>query len=456
MAFVSGGIQKSVLQQRQEEADQGLAPTGQQYELHKDETKPQKTITYEMRMKNAQTVIDRQKTTTLLEAANARTQEQREDYEARKAFNIEQTMKKRAQELNDAQILGKEYIEALNRYGATQKKHAYQRDLNTVLKNLGMEKPEFLKKKEEDDERERSGSKKTKRSKSRSHSPSDKKRRRRSRSRSKDRKSSRRRRSRSRSKDRKSSRRRRSRSRSKDRHRSSRSHKSRRSRSRSRSPRKGKSIFKTEEEHKKDISAGAQNYLANKDAMPEAITNRGNSIRIKGADFEQYGDQATKALEAHQKYTDAEGYVTASSGFRYIPRDPNAPIPHSEVKGWLHCWCQTKQFDKPVYELTEEGRPPHKRYTVKLVVKTKTGVELDIKPVVVANSKKIAMQNAAWTFVEELIARGLLQETHAPAKPDGSAGSETQMVGEITGIDVSPEATRAGGGWTLRVFRKNS
>merc|ERR1712173_218806 len=121
MAFVSGGIQKSVLQDRQDEADKGEVPVGTQYELHKDETKPAKTITYEMKMKNAQTVIDRQKTTSLLEAVNARTQEQREDYEARKAFNITQAMTKRAQELNDAQILGKEYIDALNRYGATQK-----------------------------------------------------------------------------------------------------------------------------------------------------------------------------------------------------------------------------------------------------------------------------------------------------------------------------------------------
>ena len=432
MAFVSGGIQKSVLQLRQEQADRGETPTANQYETIKDGSKSDKTISYEIKMKNAQAVIDRQKTNVLLEAVNARTQENRAEYDARKEYNIKQALQKDAQTLNDDRIIGKEYIDALQRYGAAGRKHAHQRDLNTVLAEqqggVPIEKEEH---KRELSERDRSGSK-GKSSSSR----------RRSRSRDRDR---RRRRSRSRSRDRESSsrhRRRRSRSRDKDRKR----HGSRRSRSRS--P-KRKSIFQDPpKEYNKGVSDAAKSYLGAKDQAPTTINNYGQSLRIKGADFEQYGDQATKALTAHQKYTDAEGYVTATSGFRYIPRDPNAPIPHAEVKGWLHCWCQTKQFDKPVYELTEEGKAPYKKYTVKLTVKTKTGVELDIKPVVVANSKKVAMQNAAWTFVDELISRGLLEESHAPPRQNYNA-TEEMAVGEITGLDVSPQATYQGGGWTL-------
>ena len=75
-------------------------------------------------------------------------------------------------------------------------------------------------------------------------------------------------------------------------------------------------------------------------------------------------------------------------------------------------------------------------------------MELDIKPVVVANSKKVAMQNAAWTFVDELISRGLLEESHAPPRQNYNA-TEEMAVGEITGLDVSPQATYQGGGWTL-------
>ena len=144
--------------------------------------------------------------------------------------------------------------------------------------------------------------------------------------------------------------------------------------------------------------------------------------------FEEYGKDSIKAYKAKIKFSDDSGYVTAASGYRYIPRDPNAPILHQEVKGWLHCWCQTKGFDKPEYEIHVEGRPPRQKFTVTLSVNTKRGEPLDIKPTVIDRSKKMACTNAAWAFVDELLKRGLLQESHAPKREDSEMKTTTEML----------------------------
>ena len=141
--------------------------------------------------------------------------------------------------------------------------------------------------------------------------------------------------------------------------------------------------------------------------------------------FEDYGKDSVKAYKAKIQFGDDSGYVTAASGYRYIPRDPNAPILHQEVKGWLHCWCQTKGFDKPEYEIAVEGRPPRQKFTVTLEVNSKRGEPLDIKPTVIDRSKKMACTNAAWAFVDELLKRGLLEESHAPKREDSEMKTTT-------------------------------
>jgi hypothetical protein len=165
--------------------------------------------------------------------------------------------------------------------------------------------------------------------------------------------------------------------------------------------------------------------------------------------FEEYGKDSVKAYKAKIQFGDDSGYVTAASGYRYIPRDPNAPILHQEVKGWLHCWCQTKGFDKPEYEIAVEGRPPRQKFTVTLAVNSKRGEPLDIKPTVIDRSKKMACTNAAWAFVDELLKRGLLEESHAPKREDSEMKTTTSGITDCNAIDCSEEATIEGGGWTL-------
>ena len=73
-------------------------------------------------------------------------------------------------------------------------------------------------------------------------------------------------------------------------------------------------------------------------------------------EFEDFRNHEKYGTEFHSKYKwggarlNNDKYATSSTGYRYVPRDPNSAIKSNEVKGWLHCWCQTKNLGKPESE----------------------------------------------------------------------------------------------------------
>jgi len=171
--------------------------------------------------------------------------------------------------------------------------------------------------------------------------------------------------------------------------------------------------------------------------------------RYRPESYDEYGPNSKKAWHARDQFKASDGFVTARTGYRYIPRNPNDPIGSTEIKGWLHCWCQTMEFDKPEYEIEVQGKPPRQKFTVTLSVKTKRGEEFDIKPTIHERSKKLACTNAAWAFVDELVKRELIPADELPRRDQSDMLSSNSGITDCTAIDTSPEEHQAGGYWSL-------
>jgi len=211
---------------------------------------------------------------------------------------------------------------------------------------------------------------------------------------------------------------------------------------------------------------GRQNYDRQNFGNYNRENHRENNLNINN--YQQIihsGDHEGKKLRSSNPFTDnyshnkdengklilptKPGYQLDEYGYRFVPRDPNAPILQPEVKGWLHCWTQTNGFCKPEYEIEVEGMPPRQKFTVSVSVTSRRGEPLDINPTVVNRSKKLGTTMAAYAFVDELVKRGLLKEDHAPKREESIQKTTTSGITDCNVLDTSQEATNLGGRWTL-------
>ena len=201
------------------------------------------------------------------------------------------------------------------------------------------------------------------------------------------------------------------------------------------------------------------NRMYGYDERSQRDRERGRTDRRDTHELERFREHEKYGTEYHTDYkfggdrSDNKVFATSSTGYRYIPRDPDAPIQANEVKGWLHCWCQTKNLSKPEYEIECFGRPPRQIFKVTVSICSKRGENLGITTTATASSKKDAMSAAAWDYVDQLVDRGLLEQELAPKRcelDEASYGRVTEGNRMLTEDSVfDEEKIASGGGWTL-------